>query len=192
MPSYGLIVEGPYDEAVYPILVRRLTSPNTDLIVRPCGGVSKLKRAFPSYLQEFLYAVQGNPVEKALVIRDSGGKESAALERQMAERIRNRHYPFPKGIQFCAVQRAMETWLLADANAINAVALTRHGRPITEVRETLEDIADPKDRLKRLLSQAKLDYDPEVCREIAAEVRIETLRYRCRSFRSFELKVHDC
>jgi hypothetical protein len=74
----------------------------------------------------------------------------------------------------------------------NSVARTRGGREVPPVQRTLEEIGDPKESFRRLLSAADLPYDAQVCREIAEQASIETLRYRCPSFRAFEQKVLDC
>ena len=87
----------------------------------------------------------------------------------------------------------METWLLADvAEGVNAVAIKRGGRAVAEVQGTLEDFEYPKQRLRQLLSDARLEYTDQVCAEIARSLRLETLSYRCPSFRTFEQRVVDC
>lgn len=86
----------------------------------------------------------------------------------------------------------METWLLADVEAVKTVAKNRGGRAVAEVQGTLKDFEYPKERLKQLLSEAKLEYTEQVCAEIARSVRLDTLRYRSPSFRAFEQRVVDC
>ena len=191
-PSYGLIVEGRYDGPVFVELVSKLIPAAEILPARVCDGITNLKKQFPGWLRDLERAKQGDPVDKAFVIRDSGGRNPAALEQELAKRIEGHTFAFPRGIEFCVVVRAMETWLLADEEAINAVASSRSGRSVRRVQEELEHIVDPKDRLRRLLKQAKLDYTPEVCREIARRARIDRLQYRCPSFLSFEKKVIGC
>jgi hypothetical protein len=190
--AYGIVVEGAYDRLVYEELIRRISSSDVKVISRDTEGVPKLNRIFPAMLRDFEQVQRGQPVDKALVIRDANGKDPTALEQQMRERIQGQHFSIPKGIQFHAVRRTMETWLLADVSAINSVAAARGGKEVALVQGTLEDIVDPKDRLRRLLSQAGLPYTDQVCREIAAKTSIETLRNRCPSFRIFEQKVIDC
>ena len=163
-----------------------------EIIPRLARGVSDLMKHFPNFLRDLEYIKQGRPVDKALVIRDSGRRDPASVEQEMADRIEGSTFSFSNGIQFHAVRKEMETWLLADVEAINSVALSRGGRRVTPIQETLEDIVDPKERLIRLLSAAGLPYDFGVCREIARQANVETLRYRCPSFRSFEQKVIDC
>jgi hypothetical protein len=86
----------------------------------------------------------------------------------------------------------METWLLADANAVSSIAQSKGGRRIPETQGTLEEILNPKQKLTEVLSRAGLNYLPNVCGEIARETRLNVLRYRCPSFISFERKVLDC
>ncbi|MFQ5828381.1 MAG: DUF4276 family protein [Candidatus Methylomirabilia bacterium] len=190
--SYGIVVEGPYDVSVYEELIRKICSADVEIFSRPAGGVSRLMGSFPKLLRVLEYIRRGRPVDKALVIRDSGVKDPASLEREMTRRITRYAYSFPKGIQFHAVRSEMETWLLADERAVNFVALSRGGSQVAPVQGTLEEIADPKERFIRLLSTVGLPYDAQVCREIARHVELETLRSRCPSFRSFEQKVTDC
>lgn len=190
--SYGIVVEGPYDTAVYEELIRKICSADVELFARPAGGVSRLMGSFPKQLKVLEYIRQGRPVEKALVIRDSGVKDPVSLEQEMARKITGHTYAFPKGVQFHAVRREMETWLLADVRAVNLVASSRGGSRVPDIQETLEEIVDPKERFTRLLSAAGLPYDAQVCREIARHLELETLRNRCPSFRSFEQKVMDC
>ena len=191
-PSYGLIVEGGYDASVFPELVRKIVSPQVRVVVRPCGGVPKLMSRFPVFLREFEHVMQGKPVDKALVIRDCDGRDPGLIERKMAERVRGRQFSFPRGVQFCTVQQEMEAWLLADCRAINAVARERGGRDVPQVQDQLEQIVNPKERLKWVLSDARLLYDGKVCGEIASQTDIKALRYRCPSFCVFEKKVTDC
>lgn len=190
--SYGIVVEGPSDAAVYEEFILKICSTDVEIIPRLARGVSDLMKHFPIFFRDLEHIKQGRPVDKALVIRDSGRKDPALVEQEMADRIEGSAFSFLNGIKFHAVRREMETWLLADVEAINSVALSRDGRRVTPVQETLEDIARPKERLMRVLSTAGLPYDFEVCREIARQANTETLRYRCPSFRSFEQKVLDC
>lgn len=194
MPSwtYGLIVEGSYDVAVYQELLRKITPTLDRIVPRATGGVPNLLRLLLGLLRDLENAVNGNPVEKVIVIRDTNGRDAAQLEKDLADKIHGQDFAFAHGIQFHAVRRTVETWLLSDVEAINQVATSRGGNPISGVQEQLEEIQDPKTRLIRLLSAASLPFDPAVCREIAARTRLEVLRYRCPSFPSFEQKAKDC
>lgn len=189
--TYGLIVEGPYDQAMYGALIPRICGGKV-VFTRPCGGVERLMKLFHALLRDFEHAVQGGPVDKALVIRDSSGKDPIALEAEMAATIQGMQYVFPRGIKLCIVRRTMETWLLADAQAITDVARARGGRQVQDVQGTLEDIGDPKKKLRSVLSDAGIEYTDVVCAEIAALLRIDHVEYRCPSFRTFRRDVIDC
>jgi hypothetical protein len=143
-------------------------------------------------LRDLENAVNGNPVDKVIVVRDTNGRDAAQLEKDLADKIHGQHFAFAHGIQYHAVRRTAETWLMADVPAVNGLAAERGGRQVPEVQGQLEEIEDPKTRFIRLLTAAGLPYDPEVCRRIAARARLENLRYRCPSFRSFEQKAKDC
>lgn len=185
-------MEGPYDVPVYEELIRKICSADVEIIPRVGGSVPGFMDVFSNQLRVLERVKQGRPVDKALVIRDAGGKDTASVESLMAERIQGRPYSFPRGIQLVAVRRTMETLLLADEEAVNSVALSRGGRQVARIQEALEDIANPKERFRRWLSEAKLPYDRQVCGDIARQVKLETLQYRCPSFGSFKQKVLDC
>ncbi len=190
--SYGLVVEGPYDKAFYEALLPRICNTSLHIVTRVCDGVAKLMKLFPVFLSEFEHVRHGRPVDKALVIRDSQGAETSAPRTRMENSIRGRTYSFPREVQLCVVRRQIETWLLADGSAINQVTKSRGGREVSEVTGSLEDIRDPKARLRSLLIQARIEYSAAVCAEIASQVRIGTLEYRCPSFLDFKRKVLDC
>ncbi len=190
--SLGIIVEGPYDEAILAELIRRIISPDSPVIPRVCFGKETLAKDVFTFLGDLQTRMQGRAVDKALVIRDSGGKDSEEIRAQLTAKIGTRNWRFPHGVQVCIVRREIETWLLADVAAVNAVARERGGREVAEVQGTLEDIEHPKQKLKRLLLDAKLEYTQKVCSEIARSLRLEALRYRCPSFSVFEQQVVDC
>lgn len=185
MPSYGLIVEGIYDIPVFETITHRLDSPDARFFTLQCGGVGNLMKQFPSLLKSLEFIDNGNPVDKALVIRDAGDRRPSDVEADMQAKIAGRRYRFPRGIEVCAIRQETEAWLLADEGAISTVA----NRVVGTVNGNLEDFPDPKDRLQRILSQAKLEYLPETLRLISINADLATLRYRLSCFRSFEQKI---
>ena len=188
MPTFGLVVEGEYDEAALTELIRKCVATHTEVVPRLCSG--SIMNKFPSMLEEFRRVKQGTYVDKALVIRDANGKDPGEIILRMEGKISNRHYPFP--VKLVAIVRELETWLLADNQAISQVTQQYSGRTVAAVNETLEDIVAPKERLKSLLAKADVPYTDEVARKIAAAVDIERLTYRCPGFRRFQVAVHDC
>ncbi len=190
--SYGLIIEGPYDESFYKALIPRICGMSLSFETRLGRGLPGLMEKFPALLRTLEKVREGRPVDKALVIRDSDRKDPLAAREEMARRIEGKNFAFPHGVQLCVVRRTMETWLLADINAINTVAVSRGGRKVSEIKGNVEEIDDPKARLRSVLSKAGTEYTAIVCGDIASNIKIDTLEYRCPSFRSFKQSVLDC
>jgi hypothetical protein len=163
-------------------------------VIRPCIGVKTRVSIFPTLLGELEQFLAGQPVDKVMVIRDTDRRAPAEVEGELAAKVAGRMFCFPRDVQFCAIRQEIEAWLLADEKAITRVAQSRSigGRHAPPTPGALEDIIHPKDRLQTVLSKCRLPYDPAVCGEIAAEIDLDCLRYRCPSFRRFEQKLQDC
>jgi len=189
LPSYGIVVEGDADAQVFEHLIKKVNSPNASIYCRICGGVESLMRKFPVLLKTFEYEHNGGPVDGALVIRDCDRKSPATVLAQMRERLGQRAYSFPRGVELCAVNKKLDSWLLADEAAINAVSRARQGREIARINETIEDITHPKDLLQKKLNEARLIYTAAVLGEIAAAVDLKQLEYRSPSFKAFQENV---
>ena len=188
MPSFGLIVEGPGDVEAFSKLVPRTDTPGSAIHALDCGGKSKLMSIFPVLLDQFRHCHNGGPVDKALIIRDSDRRAMDDVLAEMERRLGNRTYPFP--VELCVVRRCLDTWLLADHNAVSTVALRRGGRAVAPVNGDLEEIQNAKERFMKMLSEGRLPYTPAVLGEIAEVVDLATLRYRLRSFTNFENMVN--
>jgi Domain of unknown function (DUF4276) len=185
VPSFGLVVEGEYDVAVFGELVRRICPAATIARAIHAGG-SPLMKKFPVYLKALQYVTPEGPVGRALVIRDSNGKDPQEVERVMQSRIAGYTYNFPHGFALHAVRQETETWLLADAHAISVIA---DGRPVAPVGGELEALTDPKERLHKVLSDAGLNATPATYARITRELDLDVLRARCPGFLIFEQKV---
>lgn len=194
MTTYGIIVEGNDDKAVLPEMISKCLSDsisdNMKVIVRLCGNKSSLMRKFSGFLEEFRRVNQGLHVDKALVIRDADSRNPDELLSEMRNKIKDKTYPFE--VKFIAIVQELEAWLLADDEAISKVTQSRSGKPVSRVNENLESIVQPKERLKDILSKAKVPYTPEVAREIAKETYISKIEYRCQKFKDFRSAVIDC
>jgi len=188
--SYGVISEGVYDSAVYEAIIKQL-SPGKPIKPLQCGGKTELMKKFPGHLKTFKYYFSEGPVDMAVVIRDADGKDPEEIEVQMASKIDVGKYPFALGVRFFAVPQAMESWLLADVNALNAVSLRRRGKRVTKSYDAPETLLRPKEDLRRLLTDHGLDYTAELAREIAQEIDLDKLAEACPRFRVFSRLV-DC
>ena len=173
--SYGIIVEGDYDSAVYDAIIRRLASPEVHIRPLVCRGKTNLMKEFPVLLRAFEHEVEGDPVDMAIVIRDADGKNPDEVEAQMRAKIQGRRYPFRLNVRLHAVRHAMDAWLLADVSALNTACERRRGKRVTRSHDSPEDLLDPKTGLRKLLSDHRVAYTAEVCREIARETNLQVL-----------------
>jgi len=188
--SYGIITEGIYDSVVYEAIIGKL-SPGIPIKALDCGGKHALMKRFPDFLKIFEYQLAETPVEMAVVIQDADGKNPEEIEAQLASKIAGRDCPFTLGVQFFAVPQAIEAWLLADVDALNAVSQRRGGKRVTKSHAAPEALLRPKEDLRRLLSDHKLDYTSALAREIAQEIDLGKLAEACPRFRVFSQLV-DC
>ncbi len=185
--SYGIVVEGDFDKAVFHKLIERIHGAAPPIYVRQCHGVSVLKKLFPILLRDLEHVHRGGPVERALIIRDADGRDPLALEAELRERMRGQVYGFRFGVGLCIINQKMETLLLADPDAINRVAELRAvlRRRVSRPRGSLEAIARAKELFIEILSNAGLQYTAEVCREIAGQADLGVIRRLCPSFERF-------
>lgn len=189
--SYGIIVEGQYDSGVYEAIIRKVSSPQIHIKPLPCGGKTNLMREFPGLLRAFEHEVEGNPVDMAIVIRDADGKDPREIERVMQQKIQGRQYPFRLDVRFFAVPQAMDAWLLADLDAINATVQRRGGKAVTKSHDKPEGLLNPKEWLRKLLADHNVSYTAAVCAEIAQSINLQVVAERCPRFPIFAELV-DC
>jgi len=187
--SYGVIVEGEYDSAVYVEIMPRLASHPVHVIAFQCEGRPNLMRKFPGLLEALKYEWGGGPVDMAIVIADADGRDPSDVELQMRSKVAGREYPFE--VHFYAVQQAVEAWLLADADALSRVVVNRRGKRLERTHDRLEDLLDPKSMMRGLLSDNRVAYTSAVGAEIAREINFRVLSERCPRFRLFAQLV-DC
>ncbi len=142
------------------------------------------------WLKHFHYL---HRVDKALVIRDSDWKDSALLESALHDRMRESGFDPAFPVHFYATRVKIETWLLADEQALVRVAETRGRRcSVSRVNKQLEDLMDPKVPFLAMLSEAGLPADDKVYEEIASVADLDRIAARCPYFVKFRQHVHAC
>lgn len=178
MLTFGLVVEGIYDEAALKELIQKCVSEELNIISRSCGNAPQLMKRFPGFLEEFKHAKEGSNVDRAIVIRDADRKDPRELIARMQDKISGHTYIFP--VRPLVVVQELEAWLLADEQAMSAVT----GRKQAPIHRP-EEIPDPKGKLKSILSDANIGYTPEIARKIAERADVATIESRCAWFKQF-------
>jgi hypothetical protein len=192
MITFGIVVEGSSDATVYRAIIRRIRHDVEDVIARPCGGVPALRTKFVGMLRGFEYNT-GYRIDKALVIRDSDGKDPKAAEAALKERLDGSSFRPRFPVHFHATRCMVETWLLADEQAVSQVAQSRgQTRAVKPVGKPPEEIIHPKQSFLAMLSQAGLPADDKVYKEIAAAADLDRIQERCPRFAEFRKHVHAC
>ncbi len=181
MAAYGLIVEGEYDKEILEEFILRSSNDETarsdmGIETRICGGGSKVFKQFPGFLKEFQFSYP--EIGKALVVRDSDGKNPDVLEKQFREKITGWKFPFT--VEFAFVVHEVEAWLLFDEAALSRIT----GRKVPKINPP-EKLKDPKTKLTEILSDGKIDYTPALARRIANEMDLDKLKTGSEVFRKF-------
>lgn len=188
--NLGLIVEDSRDSYVYEELARKIRSDISAVVPLSCQG--PVKRRFIGFLK-YLKWSSSQSINKALVIRDSDRLDPQTCEAQLEEEYQRSHFDAGFPVHFHATKTELESWLLADENAINQVSLQRgKNRTIGPVNFDLESYQSAKELFQSRLSDARLPADPQVYREVAACADVRRIAARCPSFRLFEEKLHNC
>jgi len=189
---FGIVVEAERDAEVYSTLIRKIRPDAEHVEKRPCGDVVQLRRKFVDWLKNFQWHLEYQ-VDKALVIRDSDCHDPRSVEDELARiLVQSGCQPaFP--VHFLATRRMVETWLLADEQAVNEVARRRGKTPSAQaVGDPLEEARKADDLFRRMLSQAHLPAFPAVYGEVAAAAEIDRIAQRCPYFQQFVHKVRAC
>lgn len=190
MRIYGIVVEGEYDQAALTEVIKKCYVGEIAIIPRRCGGKNQLMKRFPGLLKSFRYQLQDTHVDKVFVICDADCEDSDELIGRMRNKIANQNDI--SEAKFIVIVQELEAWLLSDEEAISRVTSSRSGKTVARVNEDIELIPHPKEKLKEILSSAKVYYTPDVAREIAKESDLDKIAYRCPRFRAFRQTVIDC
>jgi hypothetical protein len=191
---FGIVVEAERDAAVYSTLIR-MVRPDVDIVLSiPCQNVAGVRRKFVGWLKHFQWHTQYQ-VGKALVIRDSDCNDSRSAEDELNRILDQSRFreSLTLPVHFYATKCELETWLLADENAVNVVARNRGRTGSAQgVRGDLESLRNAKERFQRMLSQAGLPATAQVYAEVAAAADLNRIAVRCPYFQQFVDHVHAC
>jgi len=175
MKKVGLVVEDKHTEAIKEISKKLGIKP----IIRRQRGRISVKKA-SAFANELLRSC-----EKVIILGDADCNEEG--ERERLQRI---YGLLPEGLRervhICIVVHELESWLLADENAISK----RLGKNVRAVPNP-ESIHDAKEYLEELFEEVGEKYLTKFGGEIAKHVNVEKLREKCASFADFERMVRN-
>lgn len=186
---FGIVVEADRDAAAYREIIQKIRGDIEEVIAEPCGNDTKLMATFVQKLKVFQWGLTEKP-HKAIVIRDSDCRDGAHWEEKMRQIFERGRLRLDFEVAFHATKCELESWLLADEDAVNRVSQQRrkNGRA-QRVHVQLETHRDAKELFRRMLSQADLPADPQVYKEVAKYIDIERIGQRCPSFARFVDKI---
>lgn len=190
--NIGIVVEGERDGAAYPELIRKIRNDVDTILAEPCGNDVRLMKQFVGWLKHFEWHAEIS-VDKALVIRDSDCSDPVVWEAKMGQILAQSRFVPSFPVHFYATKCEIETWLLADENAINQVARNRGKQGlVSEVTIPLESHRNAEELLQKVLSKARLPVDRKVYQEIARAASIERIAACCPYFQHFVDNVRAC
>jgi len=173
MKKVGLVVEDEHTEAIKEMSKKLGVKP---IIRRQRGKISVRKAS--AFAKELLVNC-----EKVIILGDAD-----CDERRERERLQRIYEHLPEGLRrrvhICIVVHELESWLLADENAISK----RLGKNVKPVKNP-ESIHDAKEYLEELLEEAGKKYLTKLKSEIAKYVDVEKLKGKCASFADFERMI---
>jgi hypothetical protein len=187
--NFGIVVEGEQDSAAYPELIRKIRDDIESIFPIPCGGVGTLKKEFINSLKQLPWRAP-HPIDRALVIMDSDCSDAFVWEEQLGQIYEQSHFKCNFPVRFHATKCKLETWLLADENAVNQVSQQRgKNKKVAAVTFDLETHKEAKELFHKQLSKADLRATAPVYKEIASFSDIARISARCPNFRQFANKI---
>jgi len=174
----GLIVEDHYAGAMKEICRKINVNPE---IRRQRGRISVRKAS--SYAKELLYEC-----EKVIILADANCNPEGEKER--LGKVYNLLPEVLRGsVHICMVVHELESWLLADEDAISKFL----GRN-TKVKAIAnpEDIHDAKKYLDEIFKKAGKTYLTRVAEGIAYSANVDKIMKKSSSFEDFRNKTEDC
>lgn len=191
MPVFGLIAAGNYDVAVLETLLKRLRPDLHRVAVRKCINDYRVTTTVATRISELARANDGNSVDKVIVVRDVHRSTIQRELQKLRDSVDPHHYQFP--IEFAVVMPEIESWLLADHEALSTVTRERGVATVFPAPDrSPESLPSPKERLLQSLAQAKVPYTEAVAVRIAELASLTRIEQLCTSFSMFKRAAEHC
>jgi hypothetical protein len=193
--NFGIVVEDIRDAEAYSQLIQKIRNDIENVFSYPCHGRSTLKKQFIKGLKAVKWRAPGSPhaIGKALVIVDSDCSDASVWEEGLAEILDRSHFDPGFPVHFHATKCELETWLLADENALSQASHHRgKNKRFGPANIPFETYREAKELFEIRLLEAGLPKTPQVYKEIASYADIQLIATRCPRFKQFIKKVCEC
>ncbi len=173
----GVIVEGESDEKVIREITHKL-GVNAEIRRSKRGAKIQSPTKTKSYVLDLLH-----DCDTIIILKDSHCSDPEEIESNFGNRLRELGLSIDGTISVCIVVHAIESWLLADEEAIGDYLSTT----IKEIHNP-ENACKPEEILDEIFKENNREYlkggeDP---REIAKRLRLERVIKKCPSFIKFK------
>ena len=173
----GVIVEGTSDEKVIREITHKLGVP---VEIRRSKRGAKIQS--PTKTKTFAVELLSH-CEKVVILKDSHCADPHEKEHALEEKLKDLGVSFDGTVRICMVVHAIESWLLADDEAIGDY-----------LRSEVRDIYNPENECKpdkvlnEIFKRYGLDYfkGGEAPREIAKRLSLDKVIKKCPSFIKFK------
>jgi len=173
----GFIVEGPSDEKVAEELSRKLRIQSK---IKQMHGTINPKKA-----KAFADLLLDMDCENVLILKDSHCSDPAKIEKNLRDRLieESLRDKIDREVKICIVVHAIESWLLADEEAIADYL----GSRVKGINNP-ENECKPDEVLDEIFRKHGKDYlkGGEAPREIAKRLSLEKVAKKCPSFIKFK------
>lgn len=173
----GIIVEGESDEKVIREITNKL-GVNAKIRRSKRGAKIQSPKKTKSYVLDLLY-----DCDKVVILKDSHCSDPYEKERNLEEGLKELEVSFNGSIQICIVVHAIESWRLADEEAIGDYLTSA----VKEIKNP-EDECEPDKVLDEIFKKNGRVYlkGGVAPGEIAKRLSLEQLIKKCPSFIKFK------
>ena len=176
----GVIVEGESDERVIREITQKLGVPAKIRRSRR-GATIQSPRKTGSYVEDLL-----SDCEKVVILKDSHCSDPHAKEEKLRGRLQREGLLVEGDLHICIVVHAIESWLLADEEAIADYLSSK----VREIHNP-ENECKPEEVLEELFKRTGRVYlkGGEAPGELARRLKLEKVVTRCPSFKKFKTLI---
>jgi len=173
----GFVVEGPSDEKVVEEICQKL---------QILQKIKKMRKAMnPRKVKAFADFLLDQNCENVIILKDSHCSDPENIEKNLRDRLieESLRDKIDREVRICIVVHAIESWLLADEEAIGDYLRSK-----VKGIHNPENECQPEDVLDGIFKKNNREYlkGGEAPREIAKRLSLEKVAKKCPSFIKFK------